>query len=88
MNYQPFGYQGVPGTCLWCGRKLRYERVMADDQDQDNPTYKAVGPGFATITAAKAGRYQDDMFCGLSCGYLFGRRLARLGRRLAPTESG
>lgn len=23
MNYaQPFGYEGVPGTCLWCGRRL------------------------------------------------------------------
>lgn len=80
-----FGYRGEAGTCLWCGEKLRHERVMADDADKGNPTYKVEGANFATIKAAKAGRYQDDRFCGLGCGYQFGLRMADLGRRL---ESG
>jgi hypothetical protein len=25
-SMQPFGYKGTPGTCLWCGRKVRPSR--------------------------------------------------------------
>jgi hypothetical protein len=80
----PFGYAGEPGTCLWCGRKLRHRRVMATDADQGNPTYKVEGAQFATIVADRAGPYQDDTFDTLGCGYRFGLRMAELGRRLAP----
>ena len=83
-GFRPFGYTGEPGTCLWCGKRLRRERVHATDADEGNPSYN---PGSAygapTIQAAKAGPYQDDAFDTLGCGYRFGRRLAELGRRLA-----
>jgi hypothetical protein len=25
-EWHPFGYEGKPGTCVWCGRKLRRMR--------------------------------------------------------------
>jgi hypothetical protein len=81
---QPFGYKGVPGTCLWCGRVLRFERVTATAADEGNPSYKspglAGGPG--TILAGKPGRYMDGCFCGLDCGYQFGKAVAGTGTRL------
>lgn len=77
-SWQPFGYEGMPGTCLWCGRKLRHETVI--DSDSDKPY-----PG-NLVRADKSGRYQDDSFCGLSCGYRFGRRLAELGNRLQANK--
>lgn len=81
-SVQPFGYQGDPGTCLWCGRKLRYTRVIAGPDDRDNPTYQEHGPTYATVRAAKAGPWQDDLFDTTNCGYKFGQRQAQLGRRL------
>lgn len=81
-DYRDFGYEGKTGTCLWCGHKLTFKRVMAHDADKDNPTYKVEGAHFATKRAEQAGGYQDDSFCGLRCGYQFGLRLASLGRRL------
>lgn len=76
MNWHPFGYTGKPGTCRWCGRKLRYGTVIATDADKDNPTYKDYGANFATKRATRAGGYQDDRFCGLRCGYQYGVRAA------------
>lgn len=81
-GWQPFGYEGKPGTCLWCGRKLRYRRVLAGNSDKGNPTYREDGYHFATIQAAQAGAYQDGHFDTMSCGYLFGNRMANLDRRL------
>ena len=76
---QPFGYEGKPGTCLWCGRKLHRKKVMADPGEAGATE---VGPHFWHKPADKLGGYQDDSFCGLRCGYSFGLRLAQLGRRL------
>ena len=75
---RPFGATGEPGTCLWCGRRLRHETVI--DPASDKPY-----PG-NLVRAEQAGRYQDDSFCGLGCGYRFGRRLAELGNRLRGTS--
>lgn len=27
---QPFGYDEKPGTCLWCGRRLKFARVWCE----------------------------------------------------------
>jgi hypothetical protein len=27
-DWHPFGYEGKPGTCKWCGRKLRRKSVV------------------------------------------------------------
>lgn len=86
-SWQPFGYAGEPGTCLWCGRRLRYLRVMATDSDKDDPSYKVVGPHFATKRAQQAGPNQDDLFDTTNCGYLFGRRMALMGHRLQAKAS-
>lgn len=66
---KPYHYRGQPGTCRWCGDKLRYKRVMADDSDRDNPTYKKEPYSGASIRAALPGGYMDGLFCGLRCGY-------------------
>ena len=66
---KPFGYRGVPGTCRWCGQKLRYIRVTADDSDKTDPTYRDAPYSGASIRAAKPGGYQDGLFCTLRCGY-------------------
>jgi hypothetical protein len=66
---KPFGYKGLPGTCRWCGEKLRYQRVTADDPNKADPTYKEEPGNWATVRAAKPGGYQDGLFCGLRCGY-------------------
>ena len=72
-DYQPFGYTGEPGTCFWCGRRLRRKTVPAEPAE----------PGAAKIGAqSRLGGYQDDTFCGLRCGYQFGLRMAELGRKL------
>jgi hypothetical protein len=74
---KPFGYTGAPGTCRWCGDKLRYRRVVATDADKGNPTYRADPYSGASIRAAKPGGYQDGKFCGLRCGYQWAVRAAR-----------
>lgn len=73
MNW-PFNYEGVERTCLWCGRKLR--RYRHRDAEHNKGTGKEWGD------------YGDGHFCGLNCGYMFGRRLADLGKRLVKVGEG
>ena len=75
--WQPFGATGDPGTCLWCGRKLRYGQVMAADADKGDPMYKEQGVNFATVRAAKPGYYADGLFCGAGCGYQYAVAVVR-----------
>jgi hypothetical protein len=94
-EWQPFGYEGKPGTCFWCGRKLAYKswanwetvetgEIVPADPSHGEPAH----PGLVTrptgerTRADKAGGYQDDSFCGLRCGYQFGLQLAAQGKRL------
>lgn len=74
-----FGYQGKPDTCLWCGRKLRRKKVIAEPGE---PGAVERSFHFWEKPAEKLGGYQDGFFCGLRCGYEFGLRMAQLGRRL------
>lgn len=83
-DHQPYGYRGKPGTCLWCGRKLRYRIVIVDNDRRGQPGVTWHEQlHYATARADLAGSSADGMFCGLRCGYQFGLRLAELGRRLA-----
>lgn len=90
MNWKPFGYRGEPLTCLWCGKKLYYKKVLDRDREKELQAaglsaYEAFNQ--ALVKADKAGAYQDDSFCTASCGYLFGLRQAELGNRLkAPDQ--
>lgn len=80
---KPFGYKGKPGTCWWCGNKLRHEAVSATDADQGNPTYKrSEWSNSASIQAPTAGYEQNGFFDTLRCGFKFGVELARLGTQL------
>ncbi len=66
-HWHPFDASGDPGTCIWCGRKLRKEsHHMAAAHERDR----------------LLGDYGDGVFCGLRCGYSFGLRLSEFGRRL------
>jgi hypothetical protein len=81
---QPFGYKDEPGTCLWCGRKLRHAQVMAEENE---PGATRIGPGYWLKRAKEAGPYQDGCFDTQGCGYQFGLRMARLGRRLQAARA-
>lgn len=67
----PFGYKGVDGTCLWCGRPM--------------PAYEYADESWNT--AGKTGYRGNDHFCTKNCGYQFGLFFARnLGKKLKPKE--
>jgi hypothetical protein len=57
------------GTCLWCGNKLRKESQHSADA-YGRPNDRALGD------------YGDGHFCGLRCGYQFGKAFAGFRRRL------
>ena len=71
---EPFNYDSVKGTCLWCGRKLRAYRWRHKD--------------YAKAQGKEWGDYGDGHFCGLRCGYQFAVRLADLGKRLVRVGEG
>jgi hypothetical protein len=66
---KPYGYAGRPGTCRWCGDKLRRTRVTAGDSDKANPTYQEEVASWATVMADTPGAYQNGFFCSLRCGF-------------------
>ena len=88
-DYQPFGYQEEPGTCLWCGRKLRHVKVIDKALEErlrgEGKSHRDTYEG-SLVRATNGGRYQDDTFCGLRCGYQFGRRAAMLGFKLRSSR--
>src|SRR5256885_758278 len=76
-SFRPFGYEGKPGTCLWCGRALGREQVQADP-DEPGAVRKSAYSGWSR-PADEVGFSQNGFFCILSCGYLFGVRMAQIG---------
>lgn len=58
-----------PGTCLWCGNKLRKESHSS-------------AAAYGRPDDRNLGDYGDGVFCGLRCGYRFGQAFAGFGRRL------
>ena len=85
-SWQPYGYKGKPGTCLWCGRPLRYVRVIADESDRANPSYREEPGHYATIVPELPGPAQNGHFDTQGCGFQFGVALAGHGRRLSPIQ--
>lgn len=69
-----------PGTCVWCGRVLRF-RSEAFDREGHWIKDRSKRP-----RKQKGGDYHDGFFCGLRCGYLFGVQMATFGRRLNPRQ--
>jgi hypothetical protein len=110
----PFNATNAPGTCRWCGRKLRqkfrteYDLVAPKRCWYHVDTIEGSQCKSTFFTKSKSGRwncehghwntsrrvvksrekvgklgdYGDGHFCGLSCGYNFGRALADEGRVL------
>lgn len=76
-SFAQHGVPAAPGCCLWCGRKLRLSSASS------NEGIVARDPS----AVGSRGDYGDNAFCGLRCGYLFGVRLAVLGRRLQATPA-
>lgn len=93
-DWQRFGATGEAGTCIWCGRALRRERykIWHDDPLPSGFRWtdkRGETPGGMRWRLAEAdvlGGYQDGVFCGLRCGYLFGKRMAELGKRLQARD--
>lgn len=79
--FYPFGATNKPGTCKWCGRKLRRPLQAFDTQDRFIPKGQRTTPVYS-----KPGDYGDGHFCGLRCGYQFGRTMADGGRQFKPIE--
>jgi len=81
---QPFNPTNVPGTCLWCGRKL-IQRWRWDVTWEGGSPRNV--PGTRRKQMDKPGAYGDGYFCGLTCGYEFGKALAHFGRRLIRKDT-
>jgi len=85
-EYREFGATNDPNTCLWCGRPLRPKREHVEPEKHGFSNTQYGTPEWKAFVKAQPivgyGDYADGKFCGLRCGYLFGRRLADLGRRL------
>lgn len=95
-DWHPFGYEGKPGSCLWCGRVLRHKtyQLEPDEDIAGWPGFELTGKTktgpwgtpLRIIRALKPGGYSDGFFCGLRCAYKFGVRMAELGYRLRPDK--
>lgn len=72
-SWRPYGYAGQPGTCKWCGQRLRRRTWPADkpagiswNDWYGSPESKRREPAYD-----KPGDYGDGHFCGLRCGYQY-----------------
>lgn len=93
-----FSYFGEHGdvtkdvNCKWCGRKLRkhWREVKGPHVFTWSDGYQGSAPQIiddaprVKIGEPMLGDYKDGHFCGLRCGYDFGRWFADNGKRLIP----
>ena len=70
--FHPCDPSNEPGTCNWCGRKLR--------------PYPFRDARWREGQGKELGGYGDNHFCGLRCGYLFGVQFAQWGHRIKMAE--
>lgn len=88
-TFAQFGPVDAPGVCRWCGRKLRKRFDFSDCEtttgvdDLGNSKTSTSRPG--RLETFTLGDYGDGHFCGMTCGYTFGVRIADLGKRLQPS---
>lgn len=83
-QWRDFDATNKPDTCVWCGQKLRW-KTHGVSKPIDMPWeewWKHPDSKVNERRYDKPGDYGDGFFCGLRCGYMFGERLAQLGRRL------
>jgi hypothetical protein len=86
-DWHSFAHKSEPGTCWWCGRRLRRKswRIQMTEAiphgfHLTGRTGKDPYGPVRTVAADKLGDYQDDKFCGLRCGYQFGLEMAQRHR--------
>lgn len=92
-----FGERGdvtKPGNCKWCGRKLRPKwrtEMPPTVYNWHEPTQHQEGHQSLSgiirrvkVGAPLFGDYADGYFCGLRCGYDFGKWHADHGNFLIP----
>lgn len=92
-RFAEYGDITKPTNCKWCGRKLRKKwreevapyvaRWVEADQHMSG---HAIIPEFwpsVKLGEPTLGDYRDGHFCGLRCGYMFGRWHADHGSLLA-----
>lgn len=78
-EFRAFNPSNERGTCLYCGRKLRWiKRIFTP-----SPRGVQIPIGERPNLYSKAGDYGDGFFCGLRCGYQFGVLAAQHGYRFA-----
>lgn len=93
-NFNQHKGVGTPGHCKWCGRKLRKKWreetapfvarwVEADKHMAGHQIVPEFWPR-VKIGEPSLGDYKDGHFCGLRCGYDFGRWHADHGNVLVP----
>lgn len=85
-QWREFSATNEEGTCLWCGRRLRFQ-VTHDYTIPLDTNAMARGEKRPDIRAEKPGDYEDGFFCGLRCAYMFAKALAGHGRRLQPVAA-
>lgn len=71
-TYYDYGWAGIPGTCLWCGRKIPRSR-----------RFRYTGQEHSASRPIKDG---SELFHSDSCTAQFGARMAGLGRRFEPVR--
>lgn len=87
-QWRPFAATNEDGTCLWCGRKLRFRSRHDPAVSQAEQMARRLrGDEAAVIRSEKPGDYEDGFFCGLRCAYSFAEALAGHGRRLQSVRS-
>ena len=76
-EFRDFDASNQPGTCLYCGRRLRWVKQVFTPGLRG----ELIPPSQRPNLYAKPGDYGDGFFCGLRCGYQFGVLAAEHGKR-------
>ena len=83
-RYRDRGNTNAPRTCLWCGAQLGQYFTSGGSERIELACGGFAHKQLPAVPSGTYGRYGDNHFCGLRCGYLFGLAMAEGGRRLIP----
>lgn len=79
-----FAATNEPGTCLWCGEKLRKKRRYQHEWDDKNQKHLRIPDGYHYDGVP--GYMGNGYFCTMTCAYRFACASAKHGIRLSPKE--
>lgn len=83
-KFRAFNPSNRPGTCLYCGHKLRWIKRSFTE----GPRGVLIPIRERPNLYRKPGDYGDGFFCGLRCGYQFGVLAAGHGNRFVSKGTG